>query len=159
MKVNNDNIGIAILCDKMPSVSSESQWFGESDSITVGLSTNNVRIRKNSLNGDLENFKRDLQENPMTIVYQLAKEEVYECIPIDLIAYEGGTNYMIECGPIIPKTTLKCQNYIGNVINTLKEKVSYLEDKLYKTNLANFTVALNTLDTKLKLDQLIKAPR
>ena len=159
MKVNNDNTGITILCDKMSSVSSESQWFGESDSITVGLSTNNVRIRKNSLNGDLENFKRDLQQNPITIVGKLAKEEIFKCTPLDLIAFEGSTNYTIESGVVTPKISFKYEGCVGNIINTLKEKVSNLEDKLYKTNLANFTVALNALDTKLKLEQLTKTPK
>lgn len=108
---------------------------------------------------NVEGLKTWLQSNNVTIVYQLAKEEVYECAPIDLIAFENETNYMIECGSVIPKTTFKYEGYIGNVINTLKEKVSYLEDKLYKTNLANFTAALNALDTKLKLEQLTNTPK
>lgn len=92
-------------------------------------------------------------------VYKLEKEKVYECTPIDLISYENETNYMIECGVVIPKSSFKYEGNVGNVINTLKEKVSHLENKLYKTNLANFTVALNALDTKLKLEQLTKAPK
>ncbi|SCI81252.1 Uncharacterised protein [uncultured Clostridium sp.] len=92
-------------------------------------------------------------------VYKLNKEKVYECNPIDLISFEGETNYLIESGAISPKSTFKCVGFIGNIISVLKEKVSYLEDKLYKTNLANFTVALNALDTKLKLEQLTKTPR
>ena len=102
---------------------------------------------------------RNVITDKTNTVYKLEIEEVYECTPIDLITFENETNWTICCGLINPKTTLKCVNYIGNVINTLKEKVSYLEDKLYKTNLANFTVALNTLDTKLKLEQLTKTPR
>lgn len=108
---------------------------------------------------DVNSFKTWLQQNPITVVYQLEQEKVYECTAIDLITFENETNYSNNCGAITPKTTLRCTNYIGNVINTLKEKVSNLENKLYNTNLANFAVALNTLDTKLKLEQLTKTPR
>lgn len=119
-----------------------------------------VKIYKSKLETqNVEGFKKWLQVNPVTVVYQLAQEEVCECTPIDLIAFENETNYMINSGPIIPKSTFKCESSIGNVINTLKEKVGNLEDKLYKTNLANFTVALNALDTKLKLEQLTKTPK
>lgn len=107
--------------------------------------------------GDEDNFK--VITDKTNTVYKLDEEKVFECTPIDLQSFEGKTNYQINSGPISPKSTLKCVNYIGNVISTLKEKVSNLEDKLYNTNLANFTVALNALDTKLKLEQLTKAPK
>ena len=148
-------IGTNIICDK----------FNNSDIVDAELirfinSNMQVIISKSKLETpNVEGFKKWLQANNVSVVYQLAKEKVYECTPIDLVTFEGETNYSINCGAISPKSTLKCVNYIGNVINTLKEKVSNLEDKLYNTNLANFTVALNTLDTKLKLEQLTKAPK
>ena len=146
-----------VICDKFKTAT---RGISNSCRVQQGDGTIEITIPKSFLESeDVEGFKKWLQNNNVSIVYQLAQEKVYECIPVDLIAYEGGTNYMIDCGSITPKTTFKCVSFIGNVINTLKEKVSYLEDKLYKTNLANFTVALNALDTKLKLEQLTKTPK
>lgn len=78
---------------------------------------------------NIEGLKVYLQANNITVVYQLAEEKVYECTNIDLITYEGETNYIVESGVISPKTTLKVHNNISNVVRTLQEKVSLLENK------------------------------
>jgi hypothetical protein len=69
-----------------------------------------------------------LQANPTTMVYQLAQEEVYECTNIDLMTYNGETNYIINSGAISPKSLLKVHNNISNVVKILQEKVSLLEN-------------------------------
>ena len=74
-------------------------------------------------------FKQWLQANPVTVVYQLAQEKVYECTNIDLITYANETNYMVNSGAIVPRTTLKVHNNISNVVKILQEKVSLLENK------------------------------
>ena len=145
-----------IICNKLPVYSHSHLYSTDVEGVSSIIS--NIYI-SSKIKNNITAFKESLRVNPVTIVYQLAKEEVYECTPIDLIAYKNETNYMIECGAVTPKSSFKYEGNIGNVINTLKEKVSYLEEKLYKTNLANFTVALNALDTKLKLEQLTKTPR
>lgn len=63
-------------------------------------------------------------------VKKLSQEKVYECTNIDLITYEDGTNYIVECGAIVPKSTLKVHNNISNVVSLLQKKVSLLEDKV-----------------------------
>lgn len=151
-----------LICDKLPNVPTIylESFVKEGIGVHPTLNRFYLKVLKSKLpSPDVHGFKTWLQVNPITAVYQLTKEEVYECTPIDLISYENETNYMIECGPIISKSSFKYEGYIGNVIKTLKEKVSFLEDKLYKTNLANFTVALNALDTKLKLEQLTKTSK
>lgn len=62
-----------------------------------------------------------------TTVKPLAQEKVYECTNIDLITYTNETNYIVESGAIVPKTTLKVHSNIANVIRQLQEKVSVLE--------------------------------
>ena len=79
---------------------------------------------------DLAGFKTWLQANPTTVVYQLAEEKVYECTNIDLITYNGETNYVINCGAIVPKSTLKVHNNISNVVSLLQKKVSLLESNV-----------------------------
>lgn len=102
------------------------------DMETIAFTTNYIKIRisKSKLSTqDVQGFKQWLQTNNVTVVYQLAQEKVYECTNIDLITYEGETNYVVESGAIVPKTTLKVHNNISNVVNILQEKVSLLEDK------------------------------
>lgn len=97
--------------------------------------TNNTRIRisKTKLSTqDIEGFKAWLQANNVTVVYQLAQEKVYECTNIDLITYANETNYIVECGAIVPKTTLKVHNNISNVVSLLQKKVSLLESNITK---------------------------
>ena len=88
----------------------------------------------------LEQFKSELQTNNVTVVYQLAQEKVYECTNIDLITYEGETNYIVESGAIVPRTTLKVHNNISNVVSLLQKKVSLLE-----SNITRYTITQNRL--------------
>ena len=78
---------------------------------------------------DVAGFKQWLQDNPVTVVYQLTKEEVYECTNLDLITYSGETNLIVNSGAIQPKITLKVLSNISNVVKLLQEKVSVLENK------------------------------
>lgn len=88
-----------------------------------------VNILRSKLSSNtVQGFKNWLQSNNVNVVYKLAQEQVFECTPIDLISYDTQTNYSIECGPIYPKTTLKVDSYLGNVVSILKDKISYLEN-------------------------------
>lgn len=80
---------------------------------------------------DVTELKQWLQANNVTVVYQLAEEKVYECTNIDLITYANETNYIVNSGVIVPKTTLKVHNNISNVVSLLQKKVSLLEAELY----------------------------
>ena len=90
----------------------------------------------NKLYLTLSNDKGDpnvwLQTNPVTVVYQLAEEKVYECTNIDLITYNGETNFIVESGVLSPKTTLKVHSNISNVVSLLQKKVSLLESNMTK---------------------------
>lgn len=94
----------------------------------VGNSILYMSISKSKLSTqDVAGFKQWLQTNNVTVVYQLAQEKVYECTNIDLITYANETNYVVECGAIVPKSTLKVHNNISNVVSLLQKKVSLLE--------------------------------
>lgn len=91
------------------------------------------KINKSKLSTqDVQGFKQWLTSNNVTAVYQLAQEKVYECTNIDLITYEGETNYIVESGAISPKFTLKVHNNISNVVSLLQKKVSLLESNMTK---------------------------
>ena len=119
---------IVPIADKLkPQTSSIAETVDEGILFAGGIS---VYIRKYISNcGDLQSFKQWLQANNVTVVYQLAEEKVYECTNIDLITYANETNYIVESGAIVPRSTLKVHNNISNVVKILQEKVSLLENK------------------------------
>ena len=94
----------------------------------IGINILNEKLSTINTNG----FKQWLQTNNVTVVYQLAQEKVYECTNIDLITYANETNYIVECGAIVPRTTLKVHNNISNVVSLLQKKVSLLESNMTK---------------------------
>lgn len=114
-----------IICNKFNSKS-----IPNSSSLSIGycaLAENYLSFATN-VQKTVEQWKSELQANPVTVVYQLAQEEVYECTNIDLMTYSGETNYIINSGAISPKSLLKVHNNISNVVKILQEKVSLLEN-------------------------------
>ena len=117
-------------------------WGNDIEGVEL-LELNNIDIRVSRAKlstQDVEGFKQWLQANNVTIVYQLAQEKVYECTNIDLITYANETNYIVECGAISPKTTLKVHNNISNVVSLLQKKVSLLE-----SNVTSYMITQNRL--------------
>lgn len=107
----------------------------------VSNKTIRIKILKSKLSTqDVQGFKSWLQTNNVTVVYQLAQEKVYECTNIDLITYNGETNYIVESGVLSPRTTLKVHNNISNVVSLLQKKVSLLEN-----NITSYMITQNRL--------------
>lgn len=104
---------------------------------------------------DVTELKQWLQANNLTLVYQLAEEKVYECTNIDLITYNGETNYIVESGVLSPKTTLKVHSNISNVVSLLQKKVSLLESNVKASQEVQDMMILETdmrmLDIELAL--------
>nr|MCM0165921.1 hypothetical protein [Paeniclostridium ghonii] len=118
-------------------------------------SNTGIRILKSRLETqDIAGFKKWLQTNNVTVIYQLAKEQIYEVNPLDLESFEGETMISIDGGVVAPYARWKITSYLPNFVRNLSSQVRQLQDQVYKTNVANFTVALNTLDTKLRLNKL-----
>ncbi len=116
------------VCNKFTSIDGYSIEYPEG--IYYGIDIN-IRISTSKLSTqDVEGFKQWLQANNVTVVYQLAQEKVYECTNIDLITYANETNYIVNSGAIVPKTTLKVHNNISNVVSLLQKKVSLLESNV-----------------------------
>lgn len=126
----------SVLCDKY----NNQKVFNES---SVGIYVDkNLNITVNGII-ELETFKSNLQTNPITVVYQLAQEKVYECTNIDLITYANETNYIVESGPIVPKSILKVMCNINNVVRELQQKVSNLEGYIQYVMIDALNNALN----------------
>lgn len=108
---------------------------------------------------DVTELKQWLQANNLTVVYQLAEEKVYECTNIDLITYANETNYVVESGAIVPRTTLKVHNNISNVVSLLQKKVSLLESNVKASQEVQDMMILETdmrmLDIELALMEFV----
>lgn len=108
---------------------------------------------------DVTELKQWLQANNLTLVYQLAQEKVYECTNIDLITYANETNYVVESGAIVPRTTLKVHNNISNVVSLLQKKVSLLESNVKASQEVQDMMILETdmrmLDIELALMEFV----
>ncbi|QEZ67987.1 hypothetical protein D4A35_03190 [Paraclostridium bifermentans] len=118
-----------------------------------------IRINRDRLETqDIQGFKKWLQLNNVTIVYELSQEIVYEVNPLDLQSFENETMIAFGSGAIAPHASWKITSSLPNFVKELSNKIKQLQDQVYKTNVANFAVALNTLDTKLRLDRL-EAPQ
>ena len=139
IKINTStfiNDSINIINDKFANVlNANAQYITDSESINLTYNTSdldqiNIRISNSKLSSqDVQGFKQWLQANPVTVVYQLAKEEVYECTNLDLITYNGEINLIVNSGAIQPKLELKVLSNVSNVVKLLQEKVSVLENK------------------------------
>ena len=152
----NDGV-ICNICDKFISVGANYQWLNEIESVAINSKGQIlIQIPKSKLSTqNLQGFKQWLQTNNVTVVYKLAEEKVYECTNIDLITYANETNYVVNCGAIVPKSTLKVHNNISNVVNLLQKKVSLLESNIKASQEVQDMMILETdmrmLDIELAL--------
>ena len=102
------------------------------DSVT---SMNKLRIRlaKSKLSTqDVEGFKQWLQANNVTVVYQLAEEEVYELTPLHLDSYANETLILCNSGAISPRMEFSITSHINELIKSQGDRISLLEEKMYK---------------------------
>lgn len=118
-----------------------------------------IRINQNRLETrDVAGLKKWLQSNNTGYVYKSDIEYRYEINPIYPDSYENETMISIGSGAIAPHASWKITSSLPNFVKELSNQIKQLQEQVYKTNVANFAVALNTLDTKLRLDRL-EAPQ
>lgn len=133
---------ISLICDKYPVIGAipavTSVYENGINHHTTG-STIYITVPKTTL----QEFITTLEANPITVVYQLEKEKVYECTSIDLMTYENETNFMVNTGAITPKSTLKVMCNITNVVRELQQKVSNLENYIQHVMIDALNNALN----------------
>lgn len=149
----------ACLSDKFKSLTEQTVSSLDEEGIYTHSTNNTFDIRIDKSKADtIEKFKTWLQANPVTVIYQLEQEKVYEVSPLDLEAFENETMWMIESGPVSSHAEFKVTSSIQNFAKNTAERVDRLEDEVYKMNLANFAVSLNALELKSRLEAL-EAPQ
>lgn len=150
----NVNVNVEQISDKFSVYDRYGEKIG-----SFGVGIGFVRIQNNFGFTTANEFKTWLQTNNVTVVYQLAEEKVYECTNIDLITYANETNYVVESGAIVPRTTLKVHNNISNVVSLLQKKVSLLESNVKASQEVQDMMILETdmrmLDIELALMEFV----
>ena len=100
-------------------------------------------------------LKQYLTNNPLTVV-QSWEEEVFECSPIDVSTYEKGTIIYMDNSVISPNLNFRVNNNIGEIVNSLKDKITVLESDLFEHSIEQNKILLNSFysadSTGLSLD-------
>ena len=106
----------------------------DDEQILIGGSNNiHIRILKSKLSTqDVQGFKQWLQANNVTVVYQLAQEEVYELAPLHLDSYANETLILCNSGAISPKMEFSITSHINELVKSQGDRISLLEEKMYK---------------------------
>lgn len=138
-----------LLCDKYVNAS---VFDVDTVGIKVGGSDNKIYIQDlKSKYTDINDFKSKININ---VLYVLNNSKAYEINPIYPDSYENETMILIDSGVVAPKASFKITSSLTGFIQNVEDRVSRLENNVYKTNLANFAVALNMLDMETRLRSL-----
>ncbi|MDU2094806.1 MAG: hypothetical protein E7E88_15320 [Clostridium perfringens] len=105
-----------------------------------------IRINRSKLETpDVEGFGKWLQNNNVTMLYKLNKEEVYECLDISTRAFRNKTMLSIDSGVIDPDISYYVPTGFLSADNSISEKVETL-DKYSEKN----TTDIDKLNSNLE---------
>ena len=126
------NAKAQIICDKFK-VETRDMWHIDEEAIWVNSNgTLYIRINKSKLSTqDVQGFKQWLQTNNVTVVYQLAEEEVYELAPLHLDSYANETLILCNSGAISPKMEFSITSHINNLVLSNTKRINALEEKVF----------------------------
>ena len=94
-------------------------------SVLLSISTSKLSSQ------DVQGFKQWLQANNVTVVYQLAEEEVYELAPLHLDSYANETLILCNSGAISPKMEFSITSHINNLVLSNTKRINALEEKVF----------------------------
>lgn len=90
-----------------------------------------IRLKKDKCS-DISTLKNWLHNNPITVVYQLQQEEVYECLDISTISFNPKTLLSINSGAIDPEVEYYIPSSFVSSDNSITEKLENVDDTLLK---------------------------
>ena len=135
MKYVDENT-IYLISDKFTGVIG-GNWYLDSEIMYLNSHHLQLRINKTKLSTqDVQGFKQWLQTNNVTVVYQLAQEEVYELAPLHLDSYANETLILCNSGAISPKMEFSITSHINELVKAYGERINLLEEKVYKYMIA-----------------------
>lgn len=148
-EVLNDNPNV--LSDKFKnkfiySLDEEGIFISRKDSTSNGAVY--IRINRNKLETpDVDGFGKWLQNNNVTMLYKVNKEEVYECLDISTRAFRNKNMLSIDSRAIDPGIFYYTPTGFLSADNSISEKVEIL-DKYSKKNIKD----INDLTSKVEND-------
>ena len=99
---------------------------------SVDVNVIRIAVAKSKLSiQDVEGLKQWLQANNVTVVYQLAQEEVYELAPLHLDSYANETLILCNSGAISPKMEFSITSHINNLVLSNTKRITALEEKVF----------------------------
>ncbi len=120
-----------VICDRFQYLdnneSKESIWVYNNEKIVIHINTSKLETQ------NVAGFKKWLQTNPVTVIYKLMEEEVYECLPISVASYDNETIYRIESGDVSPVSSFELDYTLSNIVNRISDTKTYnnaLKDNL-----------------------------
>lgn len=110
--------------------------WGDSDSkeSISGSATNSriyIRLKKDKCS-NISALKNWLHNNPITVVYQLQQEEVYECLDISTMSFNPQTLLSVSGGAIDPGVEYYIPSSFVSSDNSISEKLEHVDDSLLK---------------------------
>ena len=142
LKPTNNNYSSAeFICDKFTPRNADFVWCTNTQNpngVYEGIAINTssficARVLKSKLSTqDVAGFKQWLQANNVTVVYQLAEEEVYELAPLHLDSYANETLILCNSGAISPKMEFSITSHINELVKAYGERINLLEEKVYQ---------------------------
>lgn len=142
-----------LICDKLPLKTNYEDMTKEGCFTSVSGNTLYVDILSSKAN-TVELFKTYLINNNISFVAKATTIKQYEINPLFPNSYDNETMILFSSGAIAPHAEWKIASSLPNFLQNIEDRVSRLENDTYKTNLANFAVALNMLDMKARLRSL-----
>lgn len=117
--------------DRFLTLSSEISMICESIKYHSTDKTLMVAILKSRLNTlNVAGFMEWVRNNPIEVVYEKA-EEIYEIVNINGVnLYECETNVYAKAYPFKPSMKIKTNQYIGNIIDNLNNRISHIEKSI-----------------------------
>lgn len=129
-----------VLCDKLvfgKTTEDKELYFNGAVAFVIGIAL--------SKGDTLDKLNTYLKSNPYTFVYQLANEEVYECLDISTRAFRNETMLSISSGAIDPGISYYVPTGFLSADNSLSEKVETL-DKYTEKNMKD----INNLNSNIE---------
>ncbi|CEN84156.1 phage pre-neck appendage-like protein [[Clostridium] sordellii] len=128
VNVNQIKSKMTILCDKFKYVEWSKFEINNEDSISH-VSQNYVYITHKASN-TLEEFKQYLATNPVTVIYPLVEEKIFEVNPLFLEAFEGETMMSINSGVVNAPMEFKLTSSLPNLVSLNQKRIKELENQV-----------------------------
>lgn len=148
---NQEGVNIDAVCDKY--IFSNTIYEKDIKGIYISSPSGHLYIRDDKITP--EELKKRFKSNPVTIVYKLYKEEIYECLDISVRSFNPKTLFSISSGinprvdAYMPNSLISSDYSICNKIDSLDLDYNY-KFKKFNEFTSNISQSIKNIFNKLK---------